>query len=367
MLGVSKDASEQDIKRAFRKLAKEHHPDVNKDPGAEDKFKSLQEAYSVLSDPKAKAQYDQFGHSAFEPGGSGTGHGGFTGQGFDFSGMDFDLNDIFESMMGGGYSSFGGRNRARKGRDQILRMNLTFEEAVFGTKETIILDVDEECSDCNGKGGTGEKTCSECDGSGTITGMQNTIFGQMMSRTTCNKCSGQGATYDKTCQKCRGKGTNRVDKEIEVTIPAGVDTGNQIRLRGKGEAGTNGGPNGDVYIEFMVKSHPFYKRENFDIHLTVPLTITQAALGDKITVPTIHGPVKLTIPAGTTGNTTQRIKGKGINNPNSYRSGDMYVKLEIVTPDKLTKEQKKLFKELAKTDLSNSKFKKYQKFVNDNS
>ncbi len=361
ILGVSKTASQDEIKSAFRKLAKKYHPDINKDPDAPEKFKEAEEAYSVLSDEGKRHQYDQYGHAAFDSMNGGAG--------YDFS--DFDFSDIFSEIFGGGFgggfsnfSGFGGRgNRPTKGRDSIVSVNLTFDEACFGCKKDISIDVLEDCMECNGKGGHGETTCKRCHGSGVITAEQRTILGSFMTRTTCPDCNGKGVTYDTICSKCRGKGKVKVNKTIEVKIPAGVDTGNQLRVPSKGEAGTNGGPNGDLYIEFNVKPHPIFERDGKDIYLTLPLTVSEAVLGCKKDIPTLYGNVSLTIPAGTSANDKMRLKGKGVEDPNSYGKGDMYVILDIKIPSRLTKEQKKLYEELSKLDNDDSFFKKIKDFL----
>lgn len=362
ILGVSKSASESEIKSAFRRLAKRYHPDVSKEPDAAEKFKEAQEAYAVLSDENKRKQYDQFGHAAFQGGAGGA-------DGFDFSGFDF--SDIFDGLFGdsfgfGNFSSFGGgrsTNRARKGRDSLIRVNLTFDEAINGCKKTINVDIMESCDECKGLGGFDETTCSTCHGSGTITQEQRTILGSFMTRTTCPTCDGNGKTYAKTCSKCRGAGKVKNNKDLEVKVPAGIDTGNQLRLAGKGEAGINGGPNGDIYLEFKVEAHPLFVRDDNDIYLELPITITDAVLGCKKDIPTLNGNVKLTIPAGTKSGEKHRLKGKGVQNVNGFGKGDMFVLIDVVTPTKLTKEQKKLFEQLAKTDLENEdEFKKYNKY-----
>ncbi len=361
VLGVDKNASEADIKSAFRKLAKKYHPDVSKEENAAEKFKEAQEAYAVLSDPEKRKQYDQFGHSAFT-----NASGGFSGfEGFDFS----NVSDIFEDLFGGmGFSSRGSRSRSsnspKKGSDILYRMTIDFEEAVYGTKKDIKVDVEEDCDDCHGKGGYDSKTCSECHGSGTITSEQRTMFGSFLSKTTCPYCKGTGTTYEKTCQTCHGSGkvTNR--KTITVTIPAGIDSENRLRIAGKGGAGSNGGPNGDLYIEFTVREHEFYQRSDDDIYIELPLTITEATLGAKKEIPTIYGNVDLTIPAGTQSGDKMRLRGKGIENVSTKRKGDMYVITKVIIPEKLTREQKKLFESLSETDLENSKyFKTYKNCI----
>ena len=348
VLGVDKNATDQEIKSAFRKLAKKYHPDVSKEPDAAEKFKEAQEAYAVLSDQEKRRQYDQFGHAAFEQQYGSQG-------GFDFSGFDF--SDIFGDLFGSSFG-FGGSsrnsNRARRGEDKLVRMNLTFEEATFGCKKTLNVNINETCDECSGKGGLGERICPTCNGTGTMTKEQSTLFGTFMTRTTCTTCKGVGKTYDKKCTHCKGTGTINENKELNVKIPAGVDTGNRLRLSGKGEAGINGGPNGDIYIEFNVKPHPLFEREEENIYLTLPITITDAVLGTKIDVPTLTGPVKLTIPAGSKTGDKHRLKGKGLDVPNSSRKGDMYVILKIEVPQKLSKEQKKLFEALKETKLDDT-------------
>ena len=242
VLGVDKNATEAEIKSAFRKLAKKYHPDVSKEPDAEEKFKEAQEAYAVLSDESRRKQYDQFGHAAFDANG---GMGGFSG----FDASDFDFSDIFESIFenGFGFSSRGG-NRARRGADKLMRIRLSFEEAIYGCEKDINVDVDEECIECHGKGGFDEEVCSTCHGSGSVTSEQHTLFGSFMTKTTCPKCGGAGKSFKEKCSKCRGKGIIRKNKTISVNVPSGINTGHRLRLSGKGDAGTNGGSNGDLYL-----------------------------------------------------------------------------------------------------------------------
>lgn len=358
VLGVSKTASEEEIKRAFRKLAKQYHPDVNKEEGAEEKFKEIGEAYAILSDPEKRRQYDQFGHAAFDGGSSG-----FQG----FSADDIDLGSIFDEFFGSNFGfNFGGGSRRRngpsKGRDRLVRMNLTFEEAVFGCKKSINIDLNETCSKCHGVGGFHEKTCSKCNGRGTIVMEQKSMFGIFQTQTTCNECGGSGKTFEETCNLCRGTGYTKGNKEILVTVPEGVDTGYQLRISGKGEAGSNGGPNGDIYIEFNVKKHDFFEREEEDIYLEVPITIAEASLGCKKEIPTLENNVVLEIKPGASTGDKLRLKGKGIKIPNSLRKGDLYVILNVVTPTKLNRQQKKLLEELAETELDEEPiFKNFKK------
>lgn len=363
VLGVSKTASQDEIKSAFRKLAKKYHPDINHDADAPAKFKEAEEAYSVLSDDSKRKQYDQFGHAAFEQGAGGA--GGFSGA--DFS--NFDFGDIFGDLFGNsGFGGFSGgsatNSRAAKGRDTLKHVHLTFDEAVFGCKKDINIDTIEECSECGGKGGSGERTCPTCHGTGTVTSEQRTMFGSFMTRTECPDCHGKGVTYEHTCTSCHGKGRVKVNKTIEVKIPAGVDDGNQLRVPGKGEAGVNGGRNGDLYLEFEVDEHDIFERDGLDIYLNLPITVSEATLGCKKEIPTLYGNVKLTIPAGTQPGDKQRLRDKGIADPNSYSKGNMYVVIKVVIPSKLSRDQKKLYEELADTEnKDDSIFKKIRDFL----
>lgn len=279
ILGVSKNATDEEIKRAFRRLAKQYHPDVNKEEGAEAKFKEIGEAYAVLSDENKRRQYDQFGHAAFDAGAGGSGFGGF--EGFNFE--DFDLGSIFESMMGG---SFGGGSRSRgprktKGADKIVNMKLTFEEAVYGCEKEFKVNIDDACSSCNGSGGHGETTCSTCNGRGRVIQEQRTMFGIFQTESACNACGGRGVTYKDKCTSCNGRGFINKDKAIKLRVPRGVEDGDTMRMSGKASVGANGGPRGDIYIEFKVKEHEIYQRDGRDIYVKIPLTISEAVLGCK--------------------------------------------------------------------------------------
>ena len=376
VLGVSKNATEQEIKSAYRKKAKELHPDVNKDdPHAEEKFKEAQEAYSVLSDENKRKMYDQFGHAGVggAAGGPGAGaYGGFSG----FEGADFDFGDIFDSIFGGagggfsGFSGFGGSGRGRshaaRGSDILMQMELSFDEAIFGCEKKFNLDVVEDCSECHGEGGFDREECKTCHGQGTITSQQNTILGSFMSRSTCPDCHGTGTTYKRKCRECNGKGKVTNNKKITINIPAGINTGDRQRVSGKGNPGTNGGENGDLYIEFIVGEHDYYVRDNDDIYLEVPLTLTEAILGCKKVIPTIHGNVKLNVSAGTNSGDKQRIKGKGINNEYRRHKGDMYVIFKVYTPKRLTREQKSLIEKLANTPLNTEEIDDFNDFVEEN-
>ena len=273
-------------------------------------------------------------------------------------------------MFGGGASSFsyssssrGGSRRKTRGNDSLLVMEISFMEAALGAVKEIEITTTEKCSECKGKGGFGEHTCDDCHGSGTITGTQNTIFGSFLTKTTCTRCNGEGVVYDKVCSKCRGKGRVKVVKEVDVKVPEGVDTGNRIRLSNMGEASLNGGPNGDLYIEFKVKEHDFYERDGNDVYLELPITITEAIMGTKKDVKLLRDVVTLTIPAGSNSGDKHRLRGKGIKDVNYHNHGDFYVVLKVITPKKLSREQKKLIEKLNETDLSDKVIDKYNKFV----
>jgi len=361
VLGVDKSATDKEIKSAFRKLAKKYHPDVCKEADCEANFKEAQEAYAVLSDADNKNKYDQFGHAAFEQG-----QGGFGGAGFDFSGFDF--SDILSDLFGGGFSSFGGfggsrrnPNGPRKGRDSEMMVVLEFEDTIEGLKKDISVQSEETCEDCNGDGGTGVKTCPQCHGSGRVSVQQRTMFGTMVNQQACPQCSGKGKTVEHKCSSCHGSGRTKKSKTISVTIPAGIDTGQQLRVTGKGEAGYNGGPSGDLYLVFRVKKHELFERENQDLYIELPITFPQATLGDKIDVPTPYGTVELKIPHGTQSATTFRLKGKGVPYINSSRVGDLYVEVKVVVPTSVSKKQKELIQKLSETDLTNESI--FQKIV----
>lgn len=374
VLGVSKDASEAEIKSAFRKKAKEFHPDLNKDnPEAEEKFKEAQEAYSILSDASKKQMYDQYGHAGVGSGGAGgSGFGGYSAGGFSGSGFGFE--DIFDSLFGGA-GGFGGfsnagygneRTSARRGSDTLMRMSVDFEEAIYGTEKKFTLDVVEECDECDGHGGFNPQKCSTCGGSGIITTQQRTILGSFTSQSPCPDCNGMGTTYKKKCTVCNGKGRVKKNKKITVNIPAGINTGDRLRVSGKGNPGSNGGDNGDLYLEFVVGRHDFYIRDDDDIYLEVPISITEAALGCKKTIPTLYGNVKLNIAAGTDSGDKQRIKGKGVDNEYHNTKGDMFVVFKVITPKKLTRSEKDLLEKLDKSLDDDTIIKKFNKFAEKN-
>ena len=362
VLGLSKGASDEEIKRAFRKLAKQYHPDVNKDPGAEAKFKEIGEAYAVLSDPQKKASYDQFGHAAFD---NGAGGAGFSG--FDMN--DIDLSDILGDLFGGAFGFGGGRGKRNstrpiKGEDSLVKVSLTFEEAAFGCKKTIKLDLNEKCDKCNGKGGFGEKTCSTCNGHGRVVTQQSSLFGVFQSQTTCPDCKGSGHTFDKKCDHCHATGQVRKNKEITINVPEGIDNGMQQRISEKGSSGYNGGPNGDIYIEYTVKNHDIFEREENDVYLEVPLTIKEAILGCKKEIPTLHGNVIVDVKPGTQNLDKVKLKNKGIKDVNSSSKGDMYVVYNVVIPSKLSRKQNELIKSLDNDELDyDSTIKKFKKYL----
>jgi molecular chaperone DnaJ len=343
VLGVGKGASVEDIKKAYRKLARQYHPDVNKAPDAEDKFKEVKEAYDVLSDDQRRARYDQFGHE--DPTAGFGGGGGFNG------GDTGGFGDIFDMFFGGG----GGRrdpNAPQRGNDLQYTMTIEFKEAVFGKETDITIPRTETCDTCHGNGakpGTKPETCSVCHGSGQQEVAQNTPFGRIVNRRPCSACGGRGRIIKERCPTCGGNGQVKKQRKINVRIPAGVDDGSQLRMNGEGEGGQRGGPAGDLYIVLRVKSHDFFEREGDDIYCEVPLTFVQAALGDELEVPTLTEKVKLKIPAGTQTGTYFRLKGKGVPKLRSYGQGDQHIKVTIVTPTSLTDQQKDLLRELAAT------------------
>ena len=363
VLGLSKGASDDDIKRAYRKLAKQYHPDVNKAPDAEEKFKEINEAYEVLSDPQKKQTYDQFGFAGMD------GQGGF-GQGFSGFGDMGDLGDIFSSFMGGmggfsGFSGFGSSRRRTgplKGDNRYMVLDIDFLDAVHGVTKTINISVDKKCEACDGTGAASRsdiETCPTCGGSGVTMKQTRTPFGVMQQQGVCPDCNGTGKRIKKRCPKCGGSGYNTVKEEVEVDIPAGISTGQQVRVQGYGERGENGGPNGDLYIEIRVKKHKYFIRDGKDIYIRVPISSIDATLGTKIDVPTAYGDIELTVPAGTQPNTKLRLKGYGIKDLRSSAKGDQYVEIEVNIPTKLSREEKEMYQKLSeKKENIFDKFKK---------
>ncbi len=339
VLGVAKTASKDEIKKAYRKLSKKYHPDINKDAGADEQFKEVKEAYEVLSDDQKRAHYDQFGHT--DP------NQGFGGGAGDFGGFGFE--DIFSSFFGGG-----GRRRdpnaPRQGADLQYTMTLSFEEAAFGKETEIEIPREETCETCSGSGakpGTKPVTCKHCGGTGQLNVEQNTPFGKIVNRRACQHCNGTGKEIKHKCGTCSGTGKVKKRRKIKVKIPAGIDDGQQLRVSGQGEPGVNGGPAGDLYVVFHVRTHEFFERDGEDVYCEMPITFAQAALGDEVEVPTLHGKVKLKVPAGTQTGTKFRLKGKGIANVRGYGTGDQHVIVRLITPTKLTDKQKQLLQEFA--------------------
>lgn len=351
ILGVNKSASDEEIKKAYRGLAKKYHPDTSTEENATEKFKEVQEAYEVLKDPQKRSRYDQFGHEDPNQGfGSGFG-GGFNG---GFGGFE----DIFDAFFGGG--SRRGRTQT-KGRDLRTNITITFEEAAFGCEKTININKFETCPKCSGLGAESKndiETCKKCGGSGQITVEQNSIFGRVRSQQVCPSCGGIGKIIKKKCSNCGGEGRVKKSSPIKVKIPAGVEDGQGLRLSGYGDASDNGGPNGDLLINVSVKQHEIFERDGLDIYLTMPITFSQAALGDEIKVPTIHGDVNLKIPSGTQSGVKFRLANKGIqaNRGGLSRSGNQYVIVKVMTPTKLSSEQKELFVKLSKTNEKQESF-----------
>lgn len=347
VLGVQKNASDDELKKAFRGLAKKYHPDIN--PGnkeAEEKFKEIQEAYAVLSDPQKRSQYDQFGHAAFESGAGGAG--------FDFSGMDFSdiFGDIFGDLFGGG---FGGRSYRSGGsgpmKGQNLRavVNITFLEAAFGCEKELELTLKDECTQCHGTGakpGTSPQTCSRCGGKGRVMYAQQSLFGTVQNVQTCPDCRGSGKTIKDKCPACSGTGYTSARKKISVQIPAGIDDGQSVRIREKGEPGVNGGSRGDLLVEVRVQNHPIFQRRNMDVFSTAPISYAQAALGGTIRITTIDGEVEYDVKAGTQTDTRIRLKGKGIPSLRNRNSrGDHYVNLVVQVPTGLNSQAKELLRQ----------------------
>ena len=367
VLGVPKGAGEDEIKKAYKKLARKYHPDMN--PGnkeAEEKFKEVNEANEVLSDPEKKARYDQFGFAGVDPNYGAGGAGGGYGGGFDFG----DLGDIFGSFFGGGFG--GGRNRNGPQRGESIRASvaISFTEAAFGCEKEVALERSEQCRTCKGTGcapGTTPEVCQDCHGTGTVTRGQRTPFGVMQTQTVCPKCGGTGKIIHQPCPDCRGSGNVRQRRTIKVSIPAGIDDGQTISLRGQGHAGRNGGPSGDLLITVMVRPHEIFRREGTAVFCEAPITFAQAVLGAELEIPTIDGKVKYTIPEGTQTGTVFRLKGKGIPTLNGRGRGDQYVTVTVETPKGLNKEQKEALRRFSETlgennyEKQKSFFKKFRK------
>ncbi len=369
VLGVEKTATDEELKKAYRKLAKKYHPDANPDnkEEAEAKFKELNEAYEVLSDKQKRSMYDQFGHSG--PNGYANDFSGFSGfdgfsGGFNGAGVDFDLNDIFSSFFGGGGRRTN-RNGPVRGRDLKVHVEITFEEAAFGVSKEIVINRDEQCDVCKGTGskpGTSAETCKVCGGRGTITTMQNTILGSFQSSRTCDNCGGTGKVISSPCTECKGRGTVKKQRRIKVSIPAGIDNGQVISLNGEGEPGLRGGGPGNLYITVSVKKHAIFTRKGDSIFCDVHVTFPQAALGAIIDVPTLSGVEKFDLAEGTQTGSIFTLKGKGIKNVNSRGIGDLYFTVIVDTPKRLNTEQRELIKKFAEVSGENFETGRRRKF-----
>ena len=363
VLGVSRGASEEEIKKAYKKMARKYHPDLNPgDKTAEEKFKEVNEAYEVLSDADKKARYDQYGHAGVDPNfGAGGFGGGFDGS-FDFG----DLGDIFGSFFGGGFG--GGRrtnpNAPQRGESIRMSIAISFEEAAFGCEKAVTVERYETCDTCHGNGcapGTSPEVCPDCHGTGTVQVRRQTPMGVFATSSPCPKCGGKGRIIHQPCKDCRGSGMVRKKKTIQASIPAGIDNGQTISIRGQGNAGKNGGPAGDLLITITVRPHELFRREGTSVLCEAPITFTQAVLGAELEIPTIDGKVKYTLPEGTQSGTTFRLKGKGIPSINGRGRGDQYVTVYIETPKNLNKEQKEALKKFAET-MGESNYEEQKKF-----
>jgi len=357
VLGVSKTATDDEIKKAYRQTAKKYHPDMHPgDKEAEAKFKEANEAYAVLSDKEKRSQYDQFGHAAFDPSRGGTG--------FDFDGFGgFDFGDIFSSFFGGGSSSQR-RNAPTRGDDIYARVTISFEEAAFGCKKDVSFARVGKCGECDGSGaskGTSPETCPTCKGSGKVSAAQRTAFGVFQTTQPCQNCRGTGKIIKSPCQNCRGTGYIKSTKKLEVSIPAGIDDGQRIALRGEGNDGRNGGYAGDLIIEVSVRPHAYFAREGYNIYCDVPITFTEAALGAEIEIPTLEGKQKFSIPEGTQNGTSFTLREKGVQIINTKKRGDLIFTVNVEVPKSLTSKQKELLKSFAESCGENN-YQKHTKF-----
>ena len=356
VLGIGKNATDAEIKSAYRKLAKKYHPDLN--PGnkeAEEKFKEVNEANDVLSDPQKRQRYDQFGFAGVDPNYTAANGGGAGGFGGGFGGVDLGdiFGDIFGGGFGGGFSGFGGgsstrtANAPRKGHDIQASVILTFEEAAHGCSKKITINRQDTCPDCGGTGaakGTSPETCPDCGGRGYVVTQQRTPFGVMQSQQPCSHCGGRGTIIRNPCKTCRGTGKTAARKSLEINIPAGIDDDQNIALRGQGDAGSNGGPAGDVIVHVTVKADPMFERDGYDVTIHVPITFSQAVLGDDVEVPTVDGRIVQHIPEGTQSGTKFRLRGQGIQYLNGRGRGDQYVIVDVEIPKKVTRAQREALK-----------------------
>lgn len=367
VLGVDRSASDDQIKKAYRQAAKKYHPDLNPgDKAAEAKFKEVNEAYEVLGDEQKRARYDQFGHAGVDPnyGAGGGAYGGYGGGGFN---VDFgDLGDIFDNIFGGGFS---GRradpNAPRRGGDASANVNISFEEAAKGCRKAVKVTTIDSCSACGGSGaqpGTSAVTCPDCHGTGSIRVSQRTPFGMMQTQRACDRCRGSGKVIDHPCSTCSGKGKVRHTHEVSIDIPAGIDDGQILTVRGGGDAGSNGGPNGDLNISVSVRPHPIFVRRGYDVYCEVPVSSVQAALGGEIIVPTLDGKVSFKIHEGTQPGDEFKLKGKGIQRMRSSSRGDQYVTVKVEIPTNLTGKQKELLRQFDET-VGDSNYKERKSFM----
>ncbi|EMA28751.1 molecular chaperone DnaJ [Haloarcula japonica] len=357
ILGVSRDASEDEIKEAYREKAREYHPDVSDDPDAEEKFKQAKKAKEVLTDEEKRQMYDQMGHERFEQaekrGGAGGGRGGRGGMGGDpFGGGagGFDMQDIFDQFFGGGGRGGRGGSRRRQGQDLQTRLEVDLEEAYNGATKQLNVTRPEACDDCDGAGhppGADSETCPECNGQGQTTQVQQTPMGRVQQTTTCRRCDGEGTLYDETCSTCRGNGVVQNDASLEVEIPAGIANGQTLRMEREGAPGEHGGPNGDLLIEVSVRDHPDFERDGDDLQHQQAISFPQAVFGDTITVPTLDGEVEVDVPSGTQSGEVFRLEGKGMPRLRRRGKGDLYVQVQVVTPDSLNAEQKEALEQFA--------------------
>ena len=375
VLGINRNASADEIKSAFRKLSKKYHPDLNPDdPTAEEKFKEINEAYQVLSDAEKKQRYDQFGHAGVDPNyGAGAGYGGFNASGF----QDLDLGGIFEQFFGAnafsGFTDFTGSSRRRdpnaprKGSDVYINQVLTFMEAAKGCTKTVSVKASETCSECKGSGaadGTSPKTCSRCHGTGHVTMERRGMMGSVMRQTAvCPECRGTGKTIEKPCRKCAGTGQVSSTKKVKVDIPAGIDSEDTIPLRGYGNAGVNGGPNGDAYLTIRVQDDPMFVREGYNVLVELPISFADAVLGADVIVPTIDGKIKFNIPEGTQNDAVFRLREKGIPNPRRGGRGDQFVNVKIEIPRKLSKDQKNILRQFEESLNVDKNYEKKKSFA----
>lgn len=370
VLGVARSASQEEIKRAYRQLAKKYHPDVNKSPDAEEKLKEINAAYEILSSEEKRQVYDRYGYAGVDGAGAGGFQGGFSSfedlfgrQAGGFS----PFEDLFGSMFSGGSSrSSAYANRPLQGEDLLKQMRISFMEAVKGTTKTISVDVDETCDHCHGTGAESKEdivTCATCHGSGRVTQTQNTILGMMRTESVCPTCHGKGTTVKKACHVCGGKGYERETQEIDIKIPAGIQSGQQLRVPGKGARGLNGGPNGDLYIEIAVAEDAAFKRKGNDIYVTVPISAIDATLGTTIQVPTVHGDEELNIASGTQPGQTYNLKGKGVH-PARGVPGNEYVQIKVEIPKKVSEKERELYEQLRGHDEArhDSPFNKFKEF-----